>query len=859
MANSTDLSHTSFKDLLLPHSQTRQETGQAQPESSSSESLIREPPIPNLSKLLRSKGREWEAMKARPRPLQLLDLPVDILRLIVKEVTHTNDLTSLALTNSTLYYLAVPHIYARFDIVWPDDTVTQSDSKNVDALTYGLATLCLGSKFAQRTRWLRGSSLGNSRPSGRLIDNQYAKYTRKFSLGNGPKDWTSEYMVTKESGKMLGTLVAIAVGKMVNLETFVWDMPTGVLSEVFMALASLQDPYPEGEAKLEKVWVRWHDNSEISDASSSISSPIQPPPPPPLAVPPPGSTVTPIGNSLPHDFHPVTTQPIRYSESRVEYPTFSVLPPLKSLTVLDIDELAYLDEMAVLIERSRASLRELRIGISQKARTADFAQTWDSHTLQQVDHAARWPGESLIGERRLGGVLGVLVGRIYDIRRKSAVKTPEKEPGSNSTSQFHGVEEFGSASSNAVAPSSSPLEPADVGIPGQAYVQNRRQTNSVAISYQASNGSRVERTRLDGKLQLETLELERVPLSLQVCTRAVDWSLLTNLTILDCMYLENLWKALKRQFHPTAPAHGAPPGTATQYHLALKYIHTDTTSNTLISFIKETLAPNSLQVLFLQDRRRAGVPPVKIDQIFKGAIKRHRSSLRKLLLDSSDETGDTRRWMNWVLSPDMITYLTSGRMSNLRELSAAFDYKDWHPFLQRLPGISQLRSLHISYMLDHIAGNFEPKELALQLVDIITLRTDIQLCYVGIGTKCFEILETRPSDAGHGASDVGLSGHQDGNGAIHEIDTDDGNEEGSSETDEETEDDDDDDDDANDDNTNASPTEADDDFTDASDDAESETDSFQGDPAGSAARLRLREILFYDDKVAIFKARHGRL
>ncbi|KAI1208752.1 uncharacterized protein F4807DRAFT_132652 [Annulohypoxylon truncatum] len=842
MANSPDSSHSNLKESLVSHMQTRQENGQYLSESSS-EFTAREPPVPILSKLLRGKGPEWEAIGAKPRPLQLLDLPVDILRLIVKEVTHTNDLTSLALTNSTLYYLTIPQIYARFDIVWPDDTVPPSDSKNVDALTYGLATLCLGSKFAQRSRWLRGSSIGYEIPSKRLADNQYARYTRKFSLGNGPKDWTSEYMVTKESGKMLGTLVAIAVGKMVNLETFVWDMPTGVLSEVFMALASLQDHYVKGEPKLEKVWIRWHDNSEIPDASSSISSPIHPPPPP-LAVPPLGSTMTPVGNTLPSDFHPSVTQPIKYSESQVEYPTFSVLPPLKSLTVLDIDELAYLDEMSVLIERSRSCLRELRVGISQKSRTADFAQAWDSYALQQVDHDARWPGESRIGDRRLGGVMGVLVGRIYDIRRKSA-KLPEKEltelpQGQGSTSPFNAAEEFGSSSNAAHAPH------AMMEATGTSYQKTQWQ-------YDGRNGSRMERKRLDGKLQLETLELERVPLSLQVCTKAIDWSVLTSLTIIDCMFVEHLWRTLKRQFHPTTPGHGAAAGAPSQYHLALKHIHTDSTSSTLISFIKETLAPNSLEVLFLQDRRRTPLPAVKLDQIFKGAIKRHKSSLKKLLLDCSNESSEGRRWSNWVLSSEIVSYITSGKMPNLKELSAAFDYKDWHPFLQRLPNIPQLRSLHIPYMLEHISS-FEPKELALQLVDIITLRAEIQLCYVGIGSKCFEILETRPSDVSGGGSGSG----DQGQGAIV-IEEDDDNEDDGSEADEETEEDD--DDDVNDDeNSNGSQADAGDDLTDVSDDAESEADSVQeGDLGGSAARFRLREILFYDDKVAIFKARHARL
>ena len=59
------------------------------------------------------------------------------------------------------------------------------------------------------------------------IGNNYSMYTRKFSLGNGPSDWVQDYMITKESGKMLGTLVALAVARMVNLETFVWDMQIG--------------------------------------------------------------------------------------------------------------------------------------------------------------------------------------------------------------------------------------------------------------------------------------------------------------------------------------------------------------------------------------------------------------------------------------------------------------------------------------------------------------------------------------------------------------------------------------------------------------------------------------------------------
>ena len=47
--------------------------------------------------------------------------------------------------------------------------------------------------------------------------NYFSQFTKNFSLGNGPADWVAEYLVTKESGKMLGTLVALSVARMPNL------------------------------------------------------------------------------------------------------------------------------------------------------------------------------------------------------------------------------------------------------------------------------------------------------------------------------------------------------------------------------------------------------------------------------------------------------------------------------------------------------------------------------------------------------------------------------------------------------------------------------------------------------------------
>ena len=123
---------------------------------------------------------------------------------------------------------------------------------------------------------------------------------------------------------------------------------------------------------------------------------------------------------------------------------------------------------------------------------------------------------------------------------------------------------------------------------------------------------------------------------------------------------------------------------------------------------------------------------------------------------------------------------------------------------------------------------------------------------MGIASKCFEILENRRSSSssegfdGRPESRLGLN---DGNAAEDE-DAGAGS-------------DDDDDDDAGEDDDESmevgeGDTESDED-EDEDGDAETDSESGSTESGRVVGRLRLREILFYDDKVAVFKARHGRL
>ncbi|KAG9822523.1 hypothetical protein KCU98_g18091, partial [Aureobasidium melanogenum] len=118
------------------------------------------------------------------------------------------------------------------------------------------------------------------------------------------------------------------------------------------------------------------------------------------------------------------------------------------------------------------------------------------------------------------------------------------------------------------------------------------------------------------------------------------------------------------------------------------------------------------------------------------------------------------------------------------------------------------------------------------------LRPELSLCYLGIMKKCFEILEQKPGSRSTDHSRIGVG---DGSGSEDEDDDDEHS------ADQDFEDGDNDED------------------NDSEDAASDTTDSYEDSELGLSDNemelpsLRLREILYYDDKVSVFKARHARL
>ncbi|KAJ5653706.1 hypothetical protein N7490_000709 [Penicillium lividum] len=756
-------------------------------------------------------------------PMQLLELPLDILKDIIKEVTHTNDLTSLALTCSTLHGLTIPHMYSRFDIVWPESLNASSEEyTGVDALSYGLSTLVMGEDVFHHALFQQSlmekidrrsgdcSRCGCNNPNhhayqSRAIDgtlrrrgNHYAQYTRTFSIGNGPLSWVQEYSVNREVGKMLGTLVALAVSRMINLEAFIWDMPTGVVREIWLALASLADTHDRG--RLERIWVRWHDNSDnlqrISTLPSSASRRLQ-----------------------------------KYKH--VEHPSLSVLPPLKSVTVLDIDETAYVEELAVLIERSRHRLVELRIGVSLKAHLSPWL-VCTKDTDPPIDSNVSWP--------RAGGILSIL-SQNYSVLEEDAVSSSAVSPSTSDSLQSDASTENDDKSEDQIAGqgTNSPSSLHER-TPKRAHHRAPPSLPSSSITTPKAIGSIHGVQSNEEKLKLEVLELERVPISVSNLLPQLDWTRLTTLTLMRCDEHENLWRALRRKYAPPPlPQKRAQKEqsrrssfTRDDYPLNIKHLRTDTVTQYMMLFIKDTLAPNTLESVYFHEAPNFD-SGVNTEAIYRHILRKHRLSLRRILIEATDRDGNVdglnASWHKWMFNQEMISFVTSGRMPQLRELGMAMHYRDWHYFLQRLPKISKLHALYLPHISHSIHRDM--KEMALQVLDIVSICPDLKITYIGLQSKCYQILETNgPSNHIHSDASQSPNSHSDSDGlaAFDDDSIDASNDE----------------DDLPVDNPDIIT-------TDISDESESELE----ENGNSHVHFKLQEILFYDDKISIFKARRG--
>ena len=692
-------------------------------------------------------------------------------------------------------------------------------------------------------------------------------------------------------------------------------MPTGLLRDVWIALASLGDCRV---SHFEKLWVRMHDNQAALQAAGLVVPTTLPAP----AQGPSDTNVTslPPQPGLRTDAEIMGVGSVVWSHHHVEKPNFSILSPLKSLTVLNIDEVQYLVELSVLLHRSLDTLRELRLGIGSTLHMSGYTR---EH--KETKHLL------------VGGVFGLLMDGICHqngtVRESKRAPYDNNRPHSGTTASmsppFSAVPNMKSAlndisgesvhsafnlpgqggpdqplpgpnppwsvlDDNAIDPAlfktcnhadqdeqpvtASEQDPTSNGPTtlssmklASLLTDKEKLTSEIELREKELARSLKDIYDPQSQLKLNILEIEKVTLNSTVVLRCIDFTMLNSLTLLQCGDTTTLWEELAREFPPrkslilSTPARppesprGPPrlrrkPSSDSlsgpiEYKLNLRRIHTDSVSKELVTFLKNVLAPNSLQWMFLQDNA-SSPSTVSLDSIYRGPLRRHRDSLTKIMLDSAYGPSSSRARSvaarKWMFNREVLAFVTSGKMSRIRELAMSIEYKDWHFFLQKIPQIPHLRSIYLPYISDHPSGNsFSCREVAMGAVDVVAIRPDVQLCYLAIRNKCFEILEkkVKTKSTSQGGTTADGDSDDDSDGHDHHDEDNDSDESGAE-------------------SSSAAPaptTENNDSDAEQSPDTEDEDDGRSNSDGGRKVKYKLREILFYDDKISIFKARHGRL
>ncbi|KAF8849293.1 hypothetical protein BDZ45DRAFT_604593 [Acephala macrosclerotiorum] len=306
------------------------------------------------------------------RKLSILDLPSETQKDILKYASSA-DLIRLSLVCKQFRDLAAEKLYRTFHIVFPDDDDPLNDSP-IDGLAGGLDTFVTS-------------------------DYDYAQYLREITLetltgGDKGERAYRHYTYDVSCGKFMNTLLLLTLRKARALETFRWDIRVELSRPVFKALHQIQS--------IQHLHLRMQ----------AGPSTYQPPPPlttsQPAAFPElgidanmqhdsiavyfPPSSLTSEGNS-PNTFSlgsKISSTTHKVSNSLlpgIKTPplTLSAFKNLKTLSILDMDTLDYIDELKVCVQNCSPTLSTLRLSFSESLANKSRKPPPDVHSDDDSD------------------------------------------------------------------------------------------------------------------------------------------------------------------------------------------------------------------------------------------------------------------------------------------------------------------------------------------------------------------------------------------------------------------------------------------------------------------------------------------
>ncbi|KAF5026714.1 hypothetical protein F66182_1181 [Fusarium sp. NRRL 66182] len=298
-----------------------------------------------------------EAATPPKHTLTFLDLPAETQQDILSHCSQS-ELICCALVSRHFHELASAQLYRSFNILFPDDDDVRFESP-IDGLAGGLDTFTTS-------------------------EYNYAKHLRELSMDTVSTGVKAEhaykpYLYSASCGKFLNTLLYLTLKKARSLETFRWNIRVELSRPVYRELHKIKT--------LTKFHIRLQagETYYITPPPLPLSADDLPPvthwsdlPPPPPGPPPAvfsaplagaGMAPIPVLSASPPSLQPASKQ---FSKSKMskrdsstqEPPTLSGFKKLKSLSVLDIDNLDLITELKTCIRNSSSTLTELHLSLS---------------------------------------------------------------------------------------------------------------------------------------------------------------------------------------------------------------------------------------------------------------------------------------------------------------------------------------------------------------------------------------------------------------------------------------------------------------------------------------------------------------
>lgn len=215
-------------------------------------------------------------------------------------------------------------------------------------------------------------------------------------------------------------------------------------------------------------------------------------------------------------------------------------------------------------------------------------------------------------------------------------------------------------------------------------------------------------------LALRTLSIYLIPIKASVLSKAIDINVLKRITLLNVGPQVPFWNLLAKE-NKVSP-------------LPLRKIHTD---NVLLPFLTFVSQLESLVELFLLERSAkcpeysfAPKTNVTIDQIRKLVLKKHVGTLKKLMIKNEND-------YSWDANEQVIKLLCK-RGKSLEELAVSFGVRAVHTFNQYLPGLVNLRAMHIINFRNDDTCHWVIREIRKFAVDSVSHNPGMKLEYIAL-------------------------------------------------------------------------------------------------------------------------------